>query len=131
MPLGLRSTRSKNCGLLPMKLGRKVAAHAQSIKDAIRAGVDSIEHASLIDEDGIALGEQNSGGLPESIEKAPFLRLAFASPAPASTKPTVDIRLQPLGQSNSCRIDSVHRITPGDRREVGQRRTDREREVLS
>src|SRR5438132_3077713 len=42
------------------KLGRKVAAHAhgtQSIKDAIRAGIDSIEHASLIDDEGIALAK--------------------------------------------------------------------------
>lgn len=74
------------------KLGRKVAAHAhgtQSIKDAIRAGIDSIEHSSLIDEEGIALAKQHgtylvfdiynddfilqegakSGMLPESIEK--------------------------------------------------------------
>ncbi len=74
------------------KLGRKVAAHAhgtQSIKDAIRAGIDSIEHASLIDDEGIALAKQHgaylvfdiynddyileegakSGMLPESIEK--------------------------------------------------------------
>lgn len=44
------------------KLGRRVAAHAhgtQSIKDAIRAGVDSVEHASLIDDDGIALAKQH------------------------------------------------------------------------
>jgi imidazolonepropionase-like amidohydrolase len=44
------------------KLGRKVAAHAhgtQSIKDAIRAGIDSIEHASLIDDEGIALAKQH------------------------------------------------------------------------
>ncbi len=44
------------------KLGRKVAAHAhgtQAIKDAIVAGVDSIEHASLIDEDGIRLAKQH------------------------------------------------------------------------
>src|SRR5208282_2835480 len=44
------------------KLGRKVAAHAhgtQSIKDAIRAGIDSIEHASLIDDEGIALAIQH------------------------------------------------------------------------
>jgi len=37
--------------------GLKVAAHAhgaQSIKEAIAAGVDTIEHASLIDEEGIA-----------------------------------------------------------------------------
>jgi imidazolonepropionase-like amidohydrolase len=74
------------------KLGRKVAAHAhgtQSIKDAIRAGIDSVEHASLIDDEGIALAKQHgtflvfdiynddfilaegakAGMLPESIEK--------------------------------------------------------------
>src|SRR5215472_9258029 len=74
------------------KLGRKVAAHAhgtQSIKDAIRAGIDSVEHSSLIDDEGIALAVQHgtylvfdiynddfilqegakAGMLPESIEK--------------------------------------------------------------
>jgi imidazolonepropionase-like amidohydrolase len=74
------------------KLGRKVAAHAhgtQSIKDAIRAGVDSIEHASLVDDEGIALAKQHgavlvfdiynddyilqegekAGMLPEAIQK--------------------------------------------------------------
>ena len=74
------------------KLGRKVAAHAhggQSIKDAIRAGIDSIEHASLIDDEGIKLAKGKGtflvfdiynddfilaegakvGMLPESIEK--------------------------------------------------------------
>jgi len=74
------------------KLGRRVAAHAhgtQSIKDAIRAGVDSVEHASLIDDEGIALAKRSgtylvfdiynddfileqgikTGSLPESIEK--------------------------------------------------------------
>ena len=74
------------------KLGRKVAAHAhgtQSIKDAILAGIDSVEHSSLIDDEGIRLakehgtflvfdiyndtyiltqGEKN-GLLPEMIEK--------------------------------------------------------------
>jgi imidazolonepropionase-like amidohydrolase len=74
------------------KLGRKVAAHAhgtQAIKDAIKAGIDSIEHSSLIDDEGIALAKQHHtylvfdiyndtyilqegpkvGMLPESIEK--------------------------------------------------------------
>ncbi len=44
------------------KLGRKVAAHAhgtQAIRDAIVAGVDSVEHASLIDDEGIALAKQH------------------------------------------------------------------------
>jgi imidazolonepropionase-like amidohydrolase len=74
------------------KLGRKVAAHAhgtQSIKDAILAGIDSVEHCSLIDDEGIRLAKeygtflvfdtyndtyilsdgQKNGLLPEMIEK--------------------------------------------------------------
>ncbi len=74
------------------KLGRRVAAHAhgpEGIKAAIRAGVDSIEHASLIDDEGIRLAKERGtylvmdiyndtfilsegekmGMLPESIEK--------------------------------------------------------------
>ncbi len=75
------------------RLGRRVAAHAhgtQAIKDAIIAGVDSIEHASLIDDEGIRLarehhtylvmdiydddyilatGSAGGGMLPESIAK--------------------------------------------------------------
>jgi imidazolonepropionase-like amidohydrolase len=74
------------------KLGRKVAAHAhgtQSIKDAIQVGIDSVEHSSLIDEDGITAAKKRgtflvfdiynddfilqegakAGVLPESIEK--------------------------------------------------------------
>ena len=42
--------------------GRRVAAHAHGavgIKRAIRAGVDSIEHASLIDDEGIALAKEH------------------------------------------------------------------------
>ena len=43
------------------KLGRKVASHAhgtQSIKDSIRGGVDSVEHCSLIDDEGIRLARE-------------------------------------------------------------------------
>ncbi len=42
--------------------GRKIAAHAhgaQSIKDSIRAGIDSIEHASLVDDEGIKLAKEH------------------------------------------------------------------------
>jgi imidazolonepropionase-like amidohydrolase len=75
------------------KLGRKVAAHAHGtdgIKQAIRAGVDSVEHASLLDDEAISLAKKNrvalsmnlyssqylveegekNGVLPESIRKA-------------------------------------------------------------
>jgi imidazolonepropionase-like amidohydrolase len=74
------------------KLGRRVAAHAHgasSIRDAILAGVDSVEHASLIDDEGIRLAREKgtylvmdiynddfilqegakAGILPESLEK--------------------------------------------------------------
>ncbi len=76
--------------------GMKVAAHAhgaEGIIYAIRAGVDSIEHGSLIDDEGIKLAIKNGtfltldiysteyilaegeriGVLPESMEKAAFV----------------------------------------------------------
>jgi imidazolonepropionase-like amidohydrolase len=42
--------------------GRKIAAHAhgtQGIKDAIAAGIDSIEHASLVDDEGIRMAKEH------------------------------------------------------------------------
>ena len=50
--------------------GLKVAAHAHGaagIKAAIRAGVDTIEHASLIDDEGIALAKQHGAWLSMDI----------------------------------------------------------------
>jgi len=58
------------------KLGRKVAAHAhgtQSIKDAIRAGIDSVEHSSLIDDAGIALAKQHGTYLVFDIYNDDFI----------------------------------------------------------
>ncbi|MBC3909594.1 Xaa-Pro dipeptidase [Undibacterium umbellatum] len=73
------------------KLGRKVAAHAHGasgISDAIRAGVDSVEHSSLIDEEGIKLAKQHGTWLVMDIynddyilsegEKAGFLPESLA-----------------------------------------------------
>ena len=77
-------------------LGMKVAAHAhgaEGIRFAIQAGVDSIEHASLIDDDGIEMAVENGtfltmdiytteylvaegenvGFLPEMLEKARYV----------------------------------------------------------
>ncbi len=50
--------------------GMRVAAHAHGasgIRDAIRAGVDTIEHASLIDDDGIALAIKHGAWLSMDI----------------------------------------------------------------
>lgn len=43
------------------RAGRRVMAHAegtQGIKAAVRAGVDSIEHGTVLDEEGAALMQQ-------------------------------------------------------------------------
>ncbi len=51
-------------------LGLKVAAHAHGaagIRDAIRAGVDTIEHASLIDDEGIRLAKKHGAWLSMDI----------------------------------------------------------------
>ncbi|MES2320038.1 MAG: amidohydrolase family protein [Pseudomonadota bacterium] len=50
--------------------GMQVAAHAHGtagIKDAIRAGVNTIEHASLIDDEGIALAKKHGAWLSMDI----------------------------------------------------------------
>ena len=50
--------------------GLQVAAHAHGaggIKDAIRAGIDTIEHASLIDAEGIALAKKHGAWLSMDI----------------------------------------------------------------
>jgi imidazolonepropionase-like amidohydrolase len=50
--------------------GRKVAAHAhgaEAIKRALRAGVLSIEHASLIDDEGLALAKERGAWLVMDI----------------------------------------------------------------
>lgn len=50
--------------------GRRIAAHAhgaEGIKNAIRAGIDTIEHASLIDDEGIRLAKEHGTWLDFDI----------------------------------------------------------------
>lgn len=57
-------------------LGRRVAVHAhgtQGIKTAIRAGVDSVEHASLIDDEGIRLAKKNGTYLSMDIYVSDYI----------------------------------------------------------
>ena len=59
------------------RMHRKVLAHAHgagAIEAAIRAGVDSIEHASLIDDDGIKLAKQHGTYLVFDIYNDEFIR---------------------------------------------------------
>ena len=56
-------------------LGLKVAAHAhgaEGIKAAIRAGIDTIEHASLIDEEGLRLAKERGAWLSMDIFNTEF-----------------------------------------------------------
>src|SRR5438309_605291 len=56
--------------------GRKIAAHAhgaQGIKNAILAGIDSIEHASLIDDEGIRLAKERGTYLDMDIYNDEYL----------------------------------------------------------
>ena len=58
------------------RLGRKVAAHShgtQAIIDATNAGVDSIEHGSLIDDAGIAAMKQHGTYLVADIYNDDFI----------------------------------------------------------
>ncbi len=61
--------------------GRKIAAHAhgaQGIKNAIAAGIDSIEHASLIDEEGLRMAKDHGTYLVMDIYNDDYI-LGMAS----------------------------------------------------
>ena len=56
--------------------GRKVAAHAhgaRSVREAIEAGVDTIEHASLIDDAGIALARERGVALSMDVYNGDYI----------------------------------------------------------
>ncbi|MGI8560023.1 MAG: amidohydrolase family protein [Luteimonas sp.] len=62
--------------------GLKVAAHAHGaagIKDAIRAGIDTIEHASLIDDEGIRLAKQHGTWLSMDIYNTDYTQAEGAN----------------------------------------------------
>lgn len=61
--------------------GRKVAAHAhgaEGIKMAVRAGVDSIEHGSFLDEEGIALMKQHGTWLVSDVYNDDYILAEYA-----------------------------------------------------
>jgi imidazolonepropionase-like amidohydrolase len=72
--------------------GRKVAAHAhgaQGIKNALAAGVDSIEHGSLIDDEGIRLMRDKGTWLVADIYNDDYLlgkAIEFKLPAESIAK---------------------------------------------
>ena len=61
--------------------GRKVAAHAhgaEGIKMAVRAGVDSIEHGSFLDDEGIRLMKQHGTWLVADIYNDDYILTEYA-----------------------------------------------------
>jgi imidazolonepropionase-like amidohydrolase len=63
------------------RLGRKVAAHAhgaRGIKDAVLAGVDSIEHGSFIEDEGIQLMKQHGTYLVPTLYLGDWLLENYA-----------------------------------------------------
>jgi len=69
--------------------GKKVAAHAhgaEAIKMAIRAGVDSVEHSSLIDDEGLKLAKQHGTWLDFDVYNDDYILSEYAKKGfPAST----------------------------------------------
>ncbi|WP_267226572.1 metal-dependent hydrolase family protein [Dyella silvae] len=69
--------------------GKKVAAHAhgaEAIKMAIRAGVDSVEHSSLIDDEGLKLAKQRGTYLDFDVYNDDYILSEYAKKGfPAST----------------------------------------------
>lgn len=61
--------------------GKKVAAHAhgtEAIKMAIRAGVDSVEHCSMIDDEGLKLAKQRGTFLDFDIYNDDYILSEYA-----------------------------------------------------
>lgn len=61
--------------------GRKVAAHAhgaEAIKMAIKAGVDSVEHSSLIDDEGLKLAKQHGTYLVFDVYNDDYILAEYA-----------------------------------------------------
>ncbi len=83
-------------------LGMPVAAHAhgtEGILFAIRAGVDSIEHSSLIDEEGLELAEENGTFLSINAYSPVFMRangesLGIPADSLRRARAMADVRLE-------------------------------------
>jgi imidazolonepropionase-like amidohydrolase len=79
-------------------LGIKVAAHAhgkQGMEAAIRAGVDSIEHGTLLDEQTIALFKQHGAYLVPTLLAGKTV--ADMAKIPGHLHPTVQVKAAELG----------------------------------
>lgn len=87
--------------------GRKVAAHAhgaQSIKDATRAGAASIEHGSLVDDEGITLMKEHGTFMVPTLYTLDYIvdeGAQTGTPAYAVTKARAMMKLQRVNLRNA------------------------------
>lgn len=90
----------------------KVAAHAHGtsgIKAAIRAGIDTIEHASLIDEEGLRLAKERGTWLTLDLYPTEYVKLEGArNGTPADFMRKNDLILQ--GQRDAVRRAGAHGV---------------------
>jgi imidazolonepropionase-like amidohydrolase len=92
--------------------GRKVAAHAhgaQSIKDALGAGVDTIEHASLIDDEGIALARRRGVTLSMDIYDGDYIdtegrRLGMPTEFLRKNRETTELQRQAFSRAHAAGV---------------------------
>jgi imidazolonepropionase-like amidohydrolase len=81
LPLDLRYGEAKSPWEVRQRI-RELAHHgAEGIRNAIRAGVASVEHATLIDDDGIALAKQHGTYLDMDIYDEECIQSASDIPA--------------------------------------------------
>jgi len=102
---------------------RRVAAHAQateSIKEALRAGVDTIEHGTFLDEEGLELFKSHGAFLvPTLCTIYSFLELGYQTGAPADVVKELEDNERPWIESlRMCREAGVRIAAGGD---VGNR----------
>lgn len=89
-------------------LGLRVAAHAhgtEGIKRAILAGVDSVEHASLLDEEAIALAGERGTALSMDIYVTEFI---LTSGAEAGILPESLDKERQVGQAQRASFSAAH-----------------------
>ena len=71
------SRRSKRRSMRPTRLGKRIAVHSygpEGARDAVRAGVDSLEHATDMDDDTIAEIARQQDRLRSHHRSQPLLR---------------------------------------------------------
>jgi imidazolonepropionase-like amidohydrolase len=92
--------------------GLKVTAHAhgaQSVRDAIEAGVDSIEHASLIDDAGIALARERGVALVMDVYNGDYIdtegrRMGWAAEYLRNNTDTTEVQRQRFTQAHAAGV---------------------------